>query len=435
MRVRSLCALIVLSAGALAPLACTSILGDYAIGSAGDAAVAPGEAAVDEATLPDAADPCPGTQVRCNGTCRDTTNDMDNCGPSCKICTAGAHASRGCAAGACTAPCDVGFTACGSPAACVDLTNDPLHCRTCEHSCQGGRCTASTCQPVLLVAAADTGQVNDLASDGTVVVWADGRNNSVNQVSTPGGAKIVLSSASNPRNVAIRGTKVDWMEFNISTGTTKRGRAVAGSANSGSVLTSFTGVSNGLVSNTAGTQVFTCRMLAATSFDLYSCDDTGTCTSSIVVTSSKAGFSLALDPNDSYAVFSDITNAKIVMFKLSNSVASDVTGQDSAFWVASDTSNAYWANNGTSPTPIMSAALGSTTATAILQDATATVDGIATDGTNVYFVIAGSIRYVPVAGASTAVTLTQVTSGGHLKYESRALYYTETNGIYRVATP
>jgi hypothetical protein len=48
----------------------------------------------------------------------------------------------------CTTDAGVPASLCGST--CVDLTSDRSNCGYCGHGCQGGACTASSCQPIVL---------------------------------------------------------------------------------------------------------------------------------------------------------------------------------------------------------------------------------------------------------------------------------------------
>src|SRR6201995_2885149 len=46
----------------------------------------------------------------------------------------------------------------GMCASTVDLTSDPANCGVCGHSCNGGTCQASQCQPVVIALAQNTPQ-------------------------------------------------------------------------------------------------------------------------------------------------------------------------------------------------------------------------------------------------------------------------------------
>ena len=308
---------------------------------------------------------------------------------------------------------------------------------------------SSACQPLRFVSDTLTSQINDLATDGTVVVWADG-SGTIDQVSAPGGPKIVLASAPNPRAVVVNGSQVVWMQYDPASSSispTTQGLATKGMAMSGSTSTMLGGVTNGLVydADTVPPRVFTVRTYSG-QITLLSCaaNSAGGCNGFATTTSTQPGFTLALtpnpgDPTNVYAVYSDVSNASIVMYKRSVGTVTTVPSQNGANFVASDTGFAYWANNGGSSKPIMRAALGSTTASPILTDTGGAINGIATDGAHVYYAVGTDIFSIPVAGpASVPVRLASagISGGvGSLKYASNAVYYAYSGVIYRLATP
>jgi hypothetical protein len=138
--------------------------------------------------------------VCCGAACVDTSTSVDNCG-GCGLACSASHVARGCGAGVCNGPCDVGFADCNANkltdgcetstssdklncggcgnvcstnnviaqctggacnGACsagfadcnankltdgceTDTNNDPLNCGSCGNSCGGGTCSGGSC--------------------------------------------------------------------------------------------------------------------------------------------------------------------------------------------------------------------------------------------------------------------------------------------------
>lgn len=115
-----------------------------------------------------------GTRLCSGNTCK--ANDVNACGASCSPCPTPANAVATCNGVACGFTCNAGFADCdGNPAnGCeVNLTNDGNNCNACGHSCLGGACSASACQPVVLATAASLGPV---AVRAGTVYYANGTN-------------------------------------------------------------------------------------------------------------------------------------------------------------------------------------------------------------------------------------------------------------------
>lgn len=89
------------------------------------------------------------------------------------------------------ADCGVLETICSG--ACAILDSDPMHCGVCGHSCQGGLCLASTCQPLILALAPT---IYDTALDATSIYWTTNVG-SVNKVSINGGNPVTILAGSN----------------------------------------------------------------------------------------------------------------------------------------------------------------------------------------------------------------------------------------------
>ena len=332
-----------------------------------------------------------------------------------------------CQGGTCV--CPSGMSDCGGT--CADLTSSSSNCNRCGHSCQGGACTGSLCQVVTFTTLGST--VADIASDGTVVVWTDSGDNSVDQVSSPGGSKIVLASSGQgvggPTNIAIDPPSggVFWLN------------------GSGSSIGCTTRVPNG---GTPGTPSFNALGLGAiipsaahalvpagsaggwfliNTADVYSTSCGATVAPSGGTMSGLSGKTLASTPNG--FVFGDIGNAQVDIIGAGGSLAS-ITGQSGVDYVASDGTYAYWAT--TAPS-ISRALLTNTTVLPVIASNFNSIQGLATDGTNVYFAAVNGIFYAPVAGGA-ASSLT-ATTGNFLKYASGAVYFASGGTIYKMATP
>ena len=103
----------------------------------------------------------------------------------------GASSSSSAASGAGGGGCGVLETTCSG--ACANLDSDPMHCGVCGHSCQGGVCLASTCQPLVL---AQTPTIYDTALDATSIYWVTNEG-SVNKVSIDGGDPVPIYVGAN----------------------------------------------------------------------------------------------------------------------------------------------------------------------------------------------------------------------------------------------
>ncbi|HMG57155.1 MAG TPA: hypothetical protein VK601_26830, partial [Kofleriaceae bacterium] len=100
---------------------------------------------------------------------------------------------------------DAGSSTCSSQ---IDLTSDPDNCGACGHSCNGGACQASLCQPVALAIGQNNPQ--GIAVDTGNVYWTSG-DGTVQRMAIAGGAPTTLASGqTSPFGVAVDATRVYW---------------------------------------------------------------------------------------------------------------------------------------------------------------------------------------------------------------------------------
>jgi len=102
---------------------------------------------------------CSGAEVRCGGTCTNTSTDPMNCGGCTNACST-PRATAACSGWACAIPSrSPGRCACnGHPAPCreVNILTDPMRCGSCTNTCNlanaiegcsAGTCTVASCEP------------------------------------------------------------------------------------------------------------------------------------------------------------------------------------------------------------------------------------------------------------------------------------------------
>ena len=95
-------------------------------------------------------------------------------------------------------------------ATCGDTTQSKDNCGRCGHSCLGGECKASVCQPIPI--AGSQGEVYGVTTDATHVYFASFTGNFVARVPKAGGVvqKLATTGAFLARKVAVNATHVYW---------------------------------------------------------------------------------------------------------------------------------------------------------------------------------------------------------------------------------
>ena len=115
---------------------------------------------------------CDGGYHACGSACS-SNNSVASCGASCSPCATPANAVATCNGVACGFTCNGGYADCDGNAAngCeAKLDSDGNNCASCGHSCLGGACSASACQPVKIV---DAPSSTWLAVDDTSLYYVD----------------------------------------------------------------------------------------------------------------------------------------------------------------------------------------------------------------------------------------------------------------------
>lgn len=90
----------------------------------------------------------------------------------------------------------------------ADLTSDASNCGACGHSCNGGTCQASACQPVVLALGQNTPQ--GIAVDATNVYWTTTDGNVLKVPIAGGNSTTLATGQSNPLGIALDDTHVYW---------------------------------------------------------------------------------------------------------------------------------------------------------------------------------------------------------------------------------
>jgi hypothetical protein len=156
--------------------------------------------------------------------CCDLSSDPNSCGVANHKCPVGtgygstnlfsATSYSTCQAGACTATCAPGYSACGT--ACVDLRGDPAQCGACGAACgAGSTCLGGGCVPAasLQIATGFT-TLGQIASDAKNLYVVDrGAPGKIWQIDKTTFAKTQLASGLSlapPRGIAIDDAYVYW---------------------------------------------------------------------------------------------------------------------------------------------------------------------------------------------------------------------------------
>jgi sugar lactone lactonase YvrE len=101
----------------------------------------------------------------------------------------------------------------------VDVISNGDHCGACGHSCLGGACELSTCQPVVL--AMGQSEPRGLALDDKSLFWATEKSGTVVRFPKDGGSLFKLAGSQlQPTAITTDGLNVYWVNFGAAMGGT-----------------------------------------------------------------------------------------------------------------------------------------------------------------------------------------------------------------------
>jgi hypothetical protein len=316
----------------------------------------------------------------------------------------------------------------------ADLSTSSSNCGVCGHGCFGGGCASGQCLPVALVSGEPFPY--GVAIDDTRVYWAqyvDG--GSVRSIEKTGDASTLMTVVPDlpyPQYVA-----VDDANVYVTNVAGPVMSAPKGGAASATVLTpSYAGLHDLALDDSV---VYYSNR--ESSGGIYFVPKDGGAPTEFAVADQPG--SIAIDTQNVYWVeFGPGTNTGRVSSRAKGNPDAPLTlysnEEDFPDGIAIDTSNIYWTHfvlsGGVSKVPINKSA-----AVFLLNTDVATTNGIATDGTDVFFTSysMGNVNRVPSGGGPT-VTLAEQTIGNPIRIavDTTFIYWTAdaTAGIvYRLA--
>ena len=335
---------------------------------------------------------------------------------------------------------------------CTDTTSDSNNCGQCGHSCFGGKCKGSVCQPVPIAPMLPNSIA--LAVDDKAVYFSDNLNGMIYSVDKLGQSKTLLSSGV-PSAFGL-----------VSDGTTLYVAAYEATGSGGGIYACSLPTCGGtatriaplamprwLALGTPGQTLFSIGDDAVTRIDLKP-----SVTTRILAEPGVQGFHIAADANNVY--YTDLTN---------NIHATPITADggppaqsfgDSTGNFAGDIilngANVYWTYGNVSPSPGKVQGLAKTGAGSPVVFGTAANTavypfGLATDGTTMFWISHdstdgagdGTLQSCPIAGCTTpTVLLTGLPDPDSIAIDATSIYIScsgnpgDNNGeILRLAKP
>ncbi len=169
---------------------------------------------------------CEANYKPCGQSCAPIDDPASGCSSVECIACQSPHGTSTCTGGNCALlSCDPGYGDCAAPGKCQLLDADPNNCGACGHSCLGGGCFLSRCQPAEYPLLLASGEVPwAIALDQNYVYYttiADTLNaGTVRQVDKGFTSRVVLRATEfRPHGVAVDDSYVFWSELGTDPGT------------------------------------------------------------------------------------------------------------------------------------------------------------------------------------------------------------------------
>jgi hypothetical protein len=319
---------------------------------------------------------CPSGSSNCNGACVNTQTDNNNCGGCGLTCTA-------CAAGECV----------------VTLaTNIPNANQIVLNAIKAYVTSATATGAIYSMSLSGGGAINltqgynqnfpeGITVDSTYVYWTNTGDNTVKRMPLGGAAApvTVASSQQNPTFMAIDATNVYWTNDNTPGAVMKMNRSTS------------------VVSTLAG----------------------------------GLGDPAGIAVDSTYAYVADTGDDYVIKVLLSTgAVAAQLTTfQNNPFALAIDSTNVYFTNSASTGDARQVAQSASMNAGTVLGSSSLPT-GIASDGTNVYYLGGPSLWKCPVGMATGCKVLAAADAGGFVAVDATSVYWTNyTSGNVKKITP